>query len=1123
MSPKQKDIDRLYAIIDSAAEGRYHELFIALGEVQAKNGNFHCWNPGGHSDGEDTNASLSISNSTGQWKCHGCSISGNLNTYFKKYIAESPQDKWGGSYTKFMCDILGLNAYLPDNEQDEKLVKQAVEISKHFEEIISKKKTKPSSEPKKEVPTISQEENDKYVEALLKIDKPKQLLLEKRLINDDIIMKYRIGYSVKDGAITFPMIDNKGQILNIKLYRPWNEKFKWQAKLSGLTQSFIPTPVTHLTHTKLYIFEGEPDCYCAAAHGFFGITCGSASNKSFKKFYGDQFETIFKNKEIVFCMDADEAGTAAATDLAKELYGTVKQIKIINFNKSEINPHGLDPTLMKEVNGKQKRAQKDFTEFMQLNGLGEKAIRIFSELEKLTPVYTQNTARSKIEKFKVSLAESVNSRYYDKDSLKHLEILASIREFDEKVYKFPTKICVSCKPLFDINFKNNNMCKKCKIATLNGFGDNTMDSVSMTLIPMSSPESRDLKKNQIAIREKDILSLIQTTDEKVYKAKKAVLDIPESCKDVKFTDEDIHSLQHVSLVRDPDDMLDESPASMRDKGSKSDFIVDAFFFGEKIATSERIDVNKSYRLQAVQTLRPGQQSVALFCYDVQPTEETFDTFQMDDDTYEMLTVFRPSENQSIKEHLDERYKVFGNAAGINGREDLFFLTDLAYFSTIELRNDQVLPSIKRGWVEVLIAGDSRCGKSVVGDFLYNHYHFGGFLGGSDAITRTGLVGGVVKSFGRNKIQWGKLPQNDKGTVIIDELSRVDHDGLKSITELRSSGFAQIEKIASGQIPSRVRKICFSNWRGWREEDVDHSAYGIENIRKLCFEDAILSRFDIATVVKAGDVKKFDCKYERISSRFTSFQCRTLLNWAYSRRPDQIKFEDGTAEALNEAQAKLLEKFHPTTQLINQEMRAKICRMSTSLATFLFSTDPENWDVIYVKLEHIKYITDFLDKLYSHKNMGMIEFSEEKKRSEVLGDMRFMMNILDVVDLESVMSFKEGTERDICQIFSDYLLRVGKCEMAIVDGKTDEIKTMGLNAFQLNDKFVGLLRARNCISKTSFNKYRKTEIFTEWLKKRKAQGDSAERSDILQSASSKSSTAKHYVPSDFISYNKGAKK
>jgi hypothetical protein len=1123
MSPKQKDMDRLYAIIDSAAEGRYQELFQMLGEKQAKNGNFHCWNPGGHSDGEDTNASLSVNNSTGQWKCHGCSITGNFNTYYKKYIAGSPSDKWDGHYTQFMCEVLGLNAYLPDTEQDEKLVKQAVEISKHFDEILSKKKTKPSGEPKKEVPTISQDDNDKYVETLLKMDKPKALLLEKRGITDDIIMKYRIGFSAKDGAITFPMIDAKGQILNLKLYRPWNEKFKWQAKLAGLTQSFIPTPVSHLTHTKLYIFEGEPDCYCAAAHGFYGITCGSASNKSFKKFYGDQFEINFRNKEIVFVMDADEAGTTAATDLAKELYGLTKQIKIINLNKSEINPHGLDPTLMKDVNGKQKRQQKDFTEFMQLNGLGEKAIRAFSELEKLTPVYTQNTSRSKTEKFKVSITEAVNSRYYDKDSLKHLEVMASIREFDQKVYKYPTKICVSCRPLFDINFKNN-CCKKCKIATLNGYGDQTLNSISFSLIRMADPASRDLKKGDIAVREYDILSLIQTTDEKLMKAKKKIIDIPEACKDVKFVDEEIHSLQHVSLVKDPDDVLeDSSKQSMRDKGSKTDFVVDGFFLGERIATSERIDVNKSYRLNSTQTLIPGKQNVALFCHDVQGTEESFDTFQMDDDTYEMLTVFKPTEGQSIKDHLDDRYKIFGNAAGVNGRDDLFFLCDLAYFSTTELKNDQVLPSIKRGWVEVLIAGDPRCGKSIVGEFLYNHYRFGDFIGGSDAITRTGLVGGIVTSFGTRKIQWGKFPQNDRGIVIIDELSRVDHDGLNSITDLRSSGYAQIEKITSGQIPARVRKICFSNWRGWRDEDVDHSAYGIENLRKLCFEDPILARFDVATVIKAGDVKKFDCKYERISTKFTSFQCRTLINWAYSRKPEQIKFEDGMAELLNKAQDQLLQKYHPTTQLINQEMRAKICRMAISLATMTFSTDPEDWNVIYVKLEHAGYIVDFLDKLYSHKNMGMIEFSNEKRRTEVLGDMRFMMNILKFIDLDAVLSFKEGTERDLCQIFSDYLLKVGKYEVFIVDGKSDEVRTAGWNAVQLNDKFIGLLRARNCIGKTTFGRYRKTEVFTEWLKKRKELGDSAETSDILESSSAKQDTPKRYLPTDFISGNKGSKR
>lgn len=1117
----KKKMDRLYAIIDEAAESRYHDLLLSLGEVQGRGGNFNCWNAAAHSDGEDGHPSLSVNNATGQWKCHACGVAGNFNTYYKKYVVGTPADKWEGSYTKFMCDVLDLKAYLPDDTKDEKLIRQSVEMTSHFNDIVNKKQTKPSQEPKKEVPTIPHEENDKYVDALLADTRVMKYLLDVRAITEDVIRKYRIGLSVEKQAMTFPMIDSKGQILNIKLYRPWNPDRKWEAKVAGLSNSFIPTPVSHLTHSKLYIFEGEPDVYCAAAHGLFGITCGSASNKSFKKFYGDQFESLFRNKEIVFVMDADDAGIATSSTMAKELYGVAKQIKIINLNKSDINPHGLDPEATKEANGKKKRSEKDFSEFMLKNGMGEKAKKVFLDLERNTIVYSQNTSRSKLEKFKVSLAESIHSKYYNKDSLKHLEIRASIRELDERVYKFPTRVCVSCKPLFDMNFKST-CCKKCAMALTPGFGDQTVKDISITMVRASDPESRNLKKNEISIRESDILSLIQTTDEKVYKAKKRIFDIPTTCSDVEFVDEEIQSIQVVDLVPDPDDML-EMPVdqSRRDQSCKKDFTVPAYFLGEKIATSEKIDVDKSYKLSAVQCMIPGDQNVSLFCYDVEPMEETLDSFQMDDDTYEMLTIFQPKDGD-IKKHLDDRYSVFSGAAGINGRDDLFFLADLAYFSTVELKNDQVLPSVKRGWVEVLIAGDPRCGKSIVGEFLYNHYRIGGFIGGSTGIGRTGLIGGVVTSHGTRKIQWGKFPQNDRGIVIVDEMSRMDHDALTDLTDLRSSGYAQIEKITSGQVSAKVRKIFFSNWRGWREEDIDRSAYGIENIRKLCFEDPILARFDAATVVSAGDVSKFDCKYERISSRFTSLQCRTLLNWVYSRKPDQIKFESGFAEALNQAQEELLKSYHSSTQLINQEMRAKICRMATSLASMTFSTDPDNWDMVYVKLDHIKYITNFLNHLYSHRNMGMLDFSAEKRRSENLGDMRFMMNILKYISTDAVLYFKEGSERDICQIFSDYLLKVGRSELVIVDGNSDDIKTSGWNAMQVNDKFIGLLRTRNCIVKTSFGKFRKTEAFTMWLKDRKVKGDSAETSNILESATIEPNFKERFVPADFISNHKNNK-
>jgi hypothetical protein len=678
-------------------------------------------------------------------------------------------------------------------------------------------------------------------------------------------------------------------------------------------------------------------------------------------------------------------------------------------------------------NGKIKRLEKDFTEFMKKNGFGDKAIKDFLKLEESTTVYNQNPERSSIEYYKTTLAESMNSKYYEKNSCKRLEVIASIEDFDQKIYKYPVKVCVTCKPLVDINMKHDTLCKKCRLETIIGFGDGTVKEVTYNFIRMSAIDQRtELGRMDIPVREADLLSMINTTSEKLVKMKKEIIDIPSRCGDVKFVNEELQSLQHVSLKRDPDESVEEASAaikkkrSMRDRASsKETSFVEAYFIGEDITGKDRISVNQSYKLKAVQTLAPEKQNSVLFCYGVAPMEDTFDNFHMTDEMYETLLTFRPK--GSIHEHLMDRYTVFGNAAGINGRDDLFFLTDLSYFSTIELNNEQVLPSVDRGWVEILIAGEPRCGKSIVGEFLFNHYRIGEFIGGSDTISRTGLVGGVVMSFGTKKIQWGIFPQNDRGMVTIDELSRIDHVGLTSITDLRSSGWAQIEKIASGQVSARVRKVCFSNWRGWHDEDIDTSAYGVELLRKLCFEDPILARFDAAMVIRSGDVKTFDCQYAGITTKYTSLQCRHLIGWAYSRKPDQIKFESGFAAALNQGQDKLLGIFHPSTQLVNQEMRAKLCRMAISLATMTFSTDPDDWNIIMVKNEHVVYITNFLIKLYSHKNMGMIEFSEEKRSQEYIGDMRFMMNILKYVDVRTVLQFKDGTERDIGHIFSDYLL------------------------------------------------------------------------------------------------------
>jgi hypothetical protein len=84
----------------------------------------------------------------------------------------------------------------------------------------------------------------------------------------------------------------------------------------------------------------------------------------------------------------------------------------------------------------------------------------------------------------------------------------------------------------------------------------------------------------------------------------------------------------------------------------------------------------------------------------------------------------------------------------------------------------------------------------------------------------------------------------------------------------------------------------------------------------------------------------------------------------------------------------------------------------------------------------------------------------------------------------------------------------------VEAMNDKLSN-GYPSYQLDSKFIGILRARKCITKSAFGKYRKTEAFTEWLKKRKEQGDSAETSNILEPESSKQNFESRVISADFI--------
>ena len=401
---------------------------------------------------------------------------------------------------------------------------------------------------------------------------------------------------------------------------------------------------------------------------------------------------------------------------------------------------------------------------------------------------------------------------------------------------------------------------------------------------------------------------------------------------------------------------------MKDVSEYGDPATSAIHMEAYMVGDQDIYANKSYKFQAVHTTSWNGQYSVLFAHEAEPIATSIENFKMNDDIHNILMSFRRKSGESMDEHFQRRYKVFGNAAGITGREDLFMMNDLAFFSAAEIHNKTLFPSVRRGFVEILIAGDSRCSKTVVSKFLHDHYKIGEFISGSGAVSRTGLLGGITSFNNSQAISWGKIPANDGGIITIDELSNINYEAFDSLTPCRSSGVAEVQMSKSGKVPARTRKIMLSNARGNEQSRPNHT-FGFEMLKDICFgKDALLSRFDIAYIVRQGDVKyaEFESSYDQISTEFTEFQCQALIKWCYSRKPNDIIVEDGLEEYITSKSGELLNKFHSSTQLVNIEMRAKVFRMATAIATMLYSIPPNNdWDKVYVTREHVDHICKFI--------------------------------------------------------------------------------------------------------------------------------------------------------------------
>ena len=1103
---KKEDLRALFATVDMMMEGNYHEYYQKLGWKKTKSGNFECWNIAGHRDGKDQHPSLSVDARKGVYHCFTCAVRGNFQSYWKEYLKGG---SGGDSYTDFIVDFLGLasggklrfSSSANDPDYDKNMAELKA-LSKNLEqEKFEKNGNRWIMSPEltniiKEETTIPMTVLDGMVDALLKDEEALKYLFETRRITPEIVKKYRLGLTDR-GKFIFPMINAEGNLLNMKAYDPRGPvNYKWTFPYKG--HETCPTPIDHFTHQVLNFFAGEPDCYCAIAMGIKGaVTLGSEAVTDVDKVFGvDRARQIFGGKEINIILDVDETGIKAAKNLAESLYPYAKQIKIINLDKSEINPHGLDPDNVTEITAgdktKWKRNEKDFTDFMRKREFSDSANVFFSDLIKNTTVYTHNIDRISKEVFKVTLQECRMPKYYSCDGSKVLELIASVSEFNSQAYQYP-KIFKAVCSMMDTPKDVDGACTKCSVATHPAFGIAPQVYFHLS---REIPKEHMNDRSWVQIHENDILGLIEVNKLQKDSYLKRITQINDTCKKCFVSDVDHEKLLHIQLTKDVNEYSGNSDSA---SVGVADIDVDAYMVLKDIYP------NKSYKFEAVQALSWKSQEAVLFAHKAEPVATCIETFTMDQQMHEILSIFKQRPGEIIADTLRRRYDAFAGACGAIGRHDVFFLNDLAFFSPLEL-SCKILPGIKRGWVEVLICGDTRTCKTMITKWLFNHYKVGDMVSGSSAVTRSGLIGGMQKNSGGNKFQvaWGKIPMNDGGLLIIDEMGNIDEKHLSDLTGCRSDGIADVTGIVTRQVLARVRKIMISNQRAWTSDRETYETDGMTFIKKLCMKDEILARFDAAFVVRRDDVdiEKITTSFEKACVEFTEYQCQNHIRWAHSRKASDVIYTDEFCDAVNNAFITLLKKYHSSTQLVNQEIRAKLVRMSISLATILYSTPEDDWNKILVTKDHLNYVVEYINRLYCSKNMGLDKYSDRIRQHEQLGDMRFMECIAKYVDLNQLLRYDEFTEKHLQQIFCDYLEQVQARTLYMVDLSDDNKFTSGQMPYISVPKLIGTLQARNCLERSRKGGYGKTKQFSEWLAKRQELGANATFSDFLEGVEDK---------------------
>lgn len=719
---------------------------------------------------------------------------------------------------------------------------------------------------------------------------------------------------VQDGRITIPVLDASHRCINVRKYLPGAPGPEKMRNTPGY-RSLALYQEEDLRFDRVAILGGELKALLAGKL-LNPLHIGAVSATAGEGNWDPEWSQKFKDKTVYVLMDVDKGGEVAAKKIAAHLFYYAKAVYIVTLPlDTEKHPKGdINDWVAKE------------------DGNADQLVDLLLNGERFYPPdFEDDEVEEEVHPVSLSRASSQEL------IAKRLQFEGVVAAIDTTPYYVPKVVGVSCT-------RDQPNCAICPIRAREP--DAETGFVEMTI--------RGNKPG--------ILEMVGSGKTFQKEAVKDVLRIPE-CKVVEFSVREYHSAYDVRMT-----------PPMVASGDNKDYVLQS-----ALVVGPSVDLNNTYSFQGSVYPHPRNQQAVFVLDTAEMADDSLAKFAPSDEDLELLRVFQPDEwtVEGIQSKLDEIYEDFeANVTRIYQRRELHLGLDLAWHSVLNFEMDG---RTQNGWVNLLVTGDSSQGKSEAVLRIIDHYDLGVRHDCKNA-TAAGILGGVQQLGQGNRwfVSWGVIPTHDRRLVVLEEIKGMDTTVLGNLTDMRSSGVAELSKIEKRRAHARTRLIMISNPRSDRQ--ITSYNYGVEAVKELVGALEDVRRFDLALIlaesqVETGMVNRLMNTRPQVKHKFPRDICKKLVLWGWTRGLEHVRIEDEAYTASVDHATSLTKKYHESLPLVDKgTMRFKLMRLACALAVRTFSVDDDP-DIVVVRKCHVDYIRNFIDKLYSDPAFGYEEYSK----------------------------------------------------------------------------------------------------------------------------------------------------